>query len=151
MQNFTLCAPILPWYHCDDGHEGSSVRKYRQPVKDPLEDVSDVNQRGAFKLGPKVPEEKDGRGCDAAGQDVDNDQERKPGSRIVEEETEGVGKGDSEHTKEDDDESEGAPAVMKKEGLLGIQTEDEGEHNEGGAEVQGQVPDQVGQPEHTLQ
>ena len=21
VQNFTLCAPILPWYHCDDGHE----------------------------------------------------------------------------------------------------------------------------------
>ena len=40
---------------------------------------------------------------------------------------------------------------MKKEGLLGIQTEDEGEHNEGRAEVQSQVPDQVGQPEHTLQ
>ena len=127
--------------HCDDGHEGSGIRKYWQPVKDPLEDVSNLNQRRAFKLGPEVSEQKDGRGCDAAGQDVNNDQKRKPRRRIVEEETEGVGKRNSEHAKEDDDESEGTPAVMKEEGLLGVQTEDQGVHDEGGAKVQGQVPD----------
>ena len=136
--------------HRDDCHEGSGVRKYWKPVKDPLEDIGNINQSGAVKLVPEISKEKNGRGRDAAGQDVDYDQEREPRGCIVEEETEGIGKGDSENTKKDNDESKGPPAVMEKKGLLFIQTEDEGVHDERGCEVHSQVPDEVRQPKHTL-
>ena len=136
--------------HRDDCHEGSSVRKYWQPVKDPLEDIGNVNQSGAVKLVPEISEEKNSCRRYAACQNVDNDQKREPGGCIVEEETEGIGKGYSENTKKDDDESECSPAMMEKKGFFVIQTEDEGVHDECGGEVHSQVPDEVGQPKHTL-
>ena len=65
-------------FYRDNCHESSSVGEYRKPVKYPLEDIRDISQSGAVELIPEVSEEEHRRGCDAAGQDVDDDEKSKP-------------------------------------------------------------------------
>ena len=101
----------------------------------------------AIELRPIVSEQEDCGGGDAAGEDVDDDEEGEACRRVVCQETEGVRERDPEPAQEENDESQGTPGVVTQKSFLLVQAEDEAEDDKGGDGVEEEVPDKVGDPE----